>query len=557
MLEVRNQGLQNLQDNVTAPAPAAEPNAAPAPEAAPGVDLETERVFTDENQPKPEGAPAETESPPAPPPVTAVPSPSAGPSLMSRVLDWVASPILWIGLGVAALLFTALWFVRRRRQEPEDVTGRWEALEAEVDEEVREATARMRAQIPEESILVEEQDVAPRPKRSAPAARVQAETDAESPFGELEPAADETLSSQTVINLDQADPVAEADFHMAYGLYDQAAELITKALEAQPKRRDLKLKLLEVFFVWGNKEAFLSAAQDLRSEIGARSECRLGQGRHHGQADLPRRAAVHGIRHGAAAVDVDLEAGESPLDLAFDDAAGGIDLDLSEGDEGDLDFQLEASGTHAKPASRPAASAPKAKESAHDDDSLDIGERTAAGLEAALFMEEEDQGAQTTPDLSADSLIDSLAVTQESPTVESPQGRTAESLTEEYESLEGPTVETPTIESPAADAPTMETPTVETSYRDADAPTMETPTVETPYVKPRRRRSSGRLNIPATDRTAEIDLDDLGPRHRGSRRSSRRPRRLAGCCRQRDGHARAAGPPGRGARTTSCCPRPA
>ena len=29
--------------------------------------------------------------------------------------------------------------------------------------------------------------------------------------------AEETLSSQTVINLDQADPVAEADFHMAYG----------------------------------------------------------------------------------------------------------------------------------------------------------------------------------------------------------------------------------------------------------------------------------------------------------------------------------------------------
>jgi len=32
---------------------------------------------------------------------------------------------------------------------------------------------------------------------------------------------DETISSETAINLDQGDPLAEADFHMAYGLYDQ------------------------------------------------------------------------------------------------------------------------------------------------------------------------------------------------------------------------------------------------------------------------------------------------------------------------------------------------
>ena len=68
---------------------------------------------------------------------------------------------------------------------------------------------------------------------------------------------DETISSETAINLDQGDPLAEADFHMAYGLYDQAADLIRIAISREPDRRDLKLKLLEVFFVWGNKEQFL------------------------------------------------------------------------------------------------------------------------------------------------------------------------------------------------------------------------------------------------------------------------------------------------------------
>ncbi len=75
--------------------------------------------------------------------------------------------------------------------------------------------------------------------------------------------ADETISTEAAINLDQGDPLAEADFHMAYGLYDQAADLIRIAINREPNRRDLKLKLLEVFFVWGNKEQFLQAAREL------------------------------------------------------------------------------------------------------------------------------------------------------------------------------------------------------------------------------------------------------------------------------------------------------
>ncbi len=46
---------------------------------------------------------------------------------------------------------------------------------------------------------------------------------------------------------------------MAYGLYDQAADLVRIAIARDPERRELKLKLLEVFFVWGNKEQFLQA----------------------------------------------------------------------------------------------------------------------------------------------------------------------------------------------------------------------------------------------------------------------------------------------------------
>ena len=104
--------------------------------------------------------------------------------------------------------------------------------------------------------------------------------------------ADDTMSSESAVNLDQGDPLAEADFHMAYGLYDQAADLVRIALEREPDRRDLRLKLLEIYFVWGNKDAFLQTAKELGSHARPRAGRRVGQDRHHGQADLPRRAAV-------------------------------------------------------------------------------------------------------------------------------------------------------------------------------------------------------------------------------------------------------------------------
>ena len=76
-------------------------------------------------------------------------------------------------------------------------------------------------------------------------------------------AVEDTMSSESAVRFDQQDALAEADFHMAYGLYDQAADLVKIAIDREPARRDLKLKLLEIYFVWGNKDLFLDTARDL------------------------------------------------------------------------------------------------------------------------------------------------------------------------------------------------------------------------------------------------------------------------------------------------------
>jgi pilus assembly protein FimV len=177
-------------------------------------------------------------------------------------------------------------------------------------------------------------------------------------------APEDTMSSESAVNLDQGDPLAEADFHMAYGLYDQAADLVRIALEREPDRRDLRLKLLEIYFVWGNKEAFLQTAKGLETSrdrapagewdkivIMGKQIC----------PDEPLFASTAGSGRGAGAlVDLNLEGGENRVDIdLFGDPEGErsrLDHPLAkEGDDtastgslpalhasSDLDFTLDA-----------------------------------------------------------------------------------------------------------------------------------------------------------------------------------------------------------------------
>ena len=128
---------------------------------------------------------------------------------------------------------------------------------------------------------------------------------------------DETISSETAVNLDQGDPLAEADFHMAYGLYDQAADLVRIAIQREPHRRDLKLKLLEVFFVWGNKEEFLRLTRELND---TRAE---------GEAGEWDKIVIMGKQI-------------APEDPMFSEGQGGgpvgVDLNLDGGGAGGVDF---------------------------------------------------------------------------------------------------------------------------------------------------------------------------------------------------------------------------
>lgn len=83
---------------------------------------------------------------------------------------------------------------------------------------------------------------------------------AESSFlSEFSPSDFDALESEH----DEVDPISEADVYLAYGRYQQAEDLIRKAIEESPERDDRKLKLLEIHYARENREAFESYATEL------------------------------------------------------------------------------------------------------------------------------------------------------------------------------------------------------------------------------------------------------------------------------------------------------
>jgi pilus assembly protein FimV len=164
-----------------------------------------------------------------------------------------------------------------------------------------------------------------------PVARPRAET---RPVGGHE----ETISAEAALDLDQADPLAEADFHMAYGLYDQAVDLVRMALQKEPQRHDLKLKLAEIHFVAGDTSQFLTVARELKRELGSGPDWDriVIMGRQLAPDEPMFAGAVQD-----AGVDLSLEGGDNMVDLDL--------LSAPEGDEGlDLDLGKVAAASDAE-----------------------------------------------------------------------------------------------------------------------------------------------------------------------------------------------------------------
>ncbi len=317
----------------------------------------------------------EPAQPVTPPPAQVSGSPEGG--LFSSMWVWIA--------GFAALL-AALFFVWKKRQEAETEEA-FEAWEAPPEPVKPERVSHVETS---PAILVEEQthpgqagdggrghggrrgtrfrrdrgrghpprkaepepEPTPEPQQAARPAPVDEPTgtDYQYPF-------EDTIAGATGINLQQSDPLAEADFHMAYGLYDQAADLIRKASGREPDRVDLRLKMLDILFVWGKGDEFVSEAKALQ-DLGSAEASEWSRVAIMGRQIAPEQGLFEEQGGGHAAVDVALtEDGEGKPDIDLAGSSDDLDLDFGGGKPGEadqsddaLDFDIGATGEMPAPA---------------------------------------------------------------------------------------------------------------------------------------------------------------------------------------------------------------
>ncbi len=247
LLELKNQRLAELEKPAAvaapAPAPAAKPEAAATkpeptppvaePAAAPTPPLASEggaRVI-DANAPapveeKPAEPPAQVTPPPAPPkPVAPPPEPPEDPSELEG-----AMPLLG-GAAVLALLGAGWLYSRRRKSAAGPVT---------------QVTA------------------VPAPSSLGPNSVFGVTGGQSIDTGSTPPhTGDFSQAGPGTIDTDEVDPVAEADVYMAYGRDAQAEEILLEAMQKDPNRLAIHVKLLEIYAGRRSLKQFETLASEL------------------------------------------------------------------------------------------------------------------------------------------------------------------------------------------------------------------------------------------------------------------------------------------------------
>jgi pilus assembly protein FimV len=217
----------------------------------------------------------------------------------------VSNPNLLLGAGVGAGLLGMLGWLALRKKSPQESVitdgGSVDAGAATVvkaadgrakplySDETRDVVAEYAEDAPDDATVVV--DTQPEPfvepvvsptKREAnetveessisieDEAEIVAAMTAELAAGDLDLDldVDADLSSAGDVNGLEDEVLSESNVYLAYGLHDQAIELLEPAVQSNPGRADYASKLLEAYHATGNKEAFIQAAAGLHANVG-------------------------------------------------------------------------------------------------------------------------------------------------------------------------------------------------------------------------------------------------------------------------------------------------
>jgi len=257
-----------------------------------GDEMTTEAPMQDgmaEETPMPEAGQPEAVTPPAPVIVSEAPEGEGGLLDMLPSMDsLLGDPVMLGGVGAILALLLGLLFVRRKKSSEDDETGiTLDVADTGIDddqtpihipevEETKGTTESTQIEMPGAEEPFTERTL------EETAADLGVETEeynAEELLDEVSLDDDNPFEQTAVLSADempqteeseeQDDVLNEVDVYLAYGLYDNAEDLLKSSLDEHPTRADYRAKLLDTYYATKNKDAFIEEARKLQSLGGA------------------------------------------------------------------------------------------------------------------------------------------------------------------------------------------------------------------------------------------------------------------------------------------------
>ena len=276
LIELKNDQLAKLQADSSTPVdPAAAIPAQLAPQAgdSPEADIATAQ----------EGAPA-TAAPPAP-----AQDGSATPRAERNIQDLLGSPVLMGLVGGAAVLLLLLLLLLARRRKAQQTALKHARMARELEEEAEFPSdldmppgSFEGLEVPPPSVRLDAAPApAPAPAPAAPAAPVIAPVVAGVSLSK--PGADALIQAEQLIEQRQL---------------NEAEQLLAGAIEQEPQRSDLRLKLMQVYGELGERDAFIAQERQL-----------VANGKNHAEVEqlkqrYPAMALAAGIATAAVAAQL-------------------------------------------------------------------------------------------------------------------------------------------------------------------------------------------------------------------------------------------------------------
>jgi len=188
----------------------------------------------------------------------------------------LSDPIMLGGIGAILALLIGFLFLKRKKADKEDDSGitleEADELKDEDATPIHMPTAEEAEPASEEDEESVDEDIVETEQHMADTLAVEPET-TEDDEDDLNKTAvlsvEELPTSDDAAASEQDDVLNEVDVYLAYGLYDNAEELLKESLQSSPDRADYRAKLLDTYFATKNADGFVNEAEALKSLGGA------------------------------------------------------------------------------------------------------------------------------------------------------------------------------------------------------------------------------------------------------------------------------------------------